>query len=65
MLMFLSSRQQLEMNDGQSIMLCTRYCQVTYQPESEIDSKQSGLSMLKTDTVTATWNCPCVQGKGN
>ena len=51
------------MNDGQSIMLCTRYCQVTYQPEGEVDQEKSGLSKTKTDTVTATWNCPCVQGR--
>ena len=55
-------RQQLEMNDGQSVLLCARFCQVTFQPGEDTLREGSSLSKGTQDTVTAEWNCPCFQG---
>ena len=50
------------MNDGQSVLLCARFCQVTFQPGEDTLREGSSLSKGTKDTVTAEWNCPCFQG---
>ena len=59
-------RQQLELNSGEQILLCTKYCQVLGSSVTE-ETKPLPCVEKKMETVTvkAKWNCPCVQGKSS
>ncbi|XP_053402676.1 DNA repair-scaffolding protein-like [Mercenaria mercenaria] len=53
--------QQLELNDGQQILLCTKYCHVVQHPDvTPVNIPRSDVKLK--DVVSAKWNCPCVQG---
>ncbi|KAH3776775.1 DNA repair-scaffolding protein-like [Dreissena polymorpha] len=54
--------QQLELNGGQMVLLCTKYCLLQSGP-SPRDERQATHPLEKYGSpVRASWNCPCVQG---
>ncbi|KAL4234463.1 hypothetical protein ACF0H5_006109 [Mactra antiquata] len=52
--------QQLELNDNQQILLCTKYCRLIEQNLRV--SYQTPHTRRKTSSTQAKWKCPCVQG---